>query len=185
MVYKVFQATLKNPINNDFVKTCTKYLKFLEIKLSFDEIDKISKWSLKKMLKENIARAAFRYLMEEKNKQSKIADLNYFALEMQKYLLNNENTNLSKLIFAARSKNLDIKTQRKWKYKDDLCVGCRTKQETADEIFVCDNLCEKNEVRKFTYNTFFVGSVSEIFTVAKVLQKKLQIREKILENESD
>ena len=95
MVYKVFQATFKNPIYNDFAKTCTQYWKFLEIKLSFDEIEKMSKCSLKKMLKENIARAAFRYMMEVKSTKSKIADLNYFGLEMQKYLLKNENTNLS------------------------------------------------------------------------------------------
>ena len=55
----------------------------------------MSKCSLKKMLKEHIARAAFRYLMEVKSTKSKIADLNYFGLEMQKYLLKNENTNLS------------------------------------------------------------------------------------------
>ena len=33
MIYKVFEAPLKNPIKNDFVQTCEKYLKKFEDKL--------------------------------------------------------------------------------------------------------------------------------------------------------
>ena len=47
MVYKVLKATQDNPVNNDFVKTCDKYLEILDIKMSFSEIEKMSKWSLR------------------------------------------------------------------------------------------------------------------------------------------
>ena len=48
MVYKVFKATSENPVKNDFVETCKKYLKQLDIKLTFEEISKMSSNRLKK-----------------------------------------------------------------------------------------------------------------------------------------
>ena len=45
---------------------------------------------------------------------------------MQDYLLDGDrNINISKIIYKARGQNLDIKTQKMWKYNDDLCEGCK------------------------------------------------------------
>ena len=49
MIYQVLQATLNNPIKNDFVKTCQQYLKDLNINLSFEQIAETSKWKFKKL----------------------------------------------------------------------------------------------------------------------------------------
>jgi hypothetical protein len=44
----------------------------------------------------------------------KISNMKYDRLEMQEYLLEgNRNTKLSKLIFKARGKNLEIKSHKK------------------------------------------------------------------------
>ena len=59
--------------------------------------------------------AAFIYLIAEKNKQKKIAHIQYNSLEMQEYLMDGVMViDVTKFIFKARSKTLDIKTQRKW-----------------------------------------------------------------------
>ena len=42
MVYKVFEATVKNPVKNDFAQTCEKYLDKLGLKLTFEEIGLMS-----------------------------------------------------------------------------------------------------------------------------------------------
>jgi hypothetical protein len=48
---------------------------------------------------------------------------------MQQYLLDgNKSTKTSKMIFAARTKKLDIKTLKRWKYDNDFCVGCNTRK---------------------------------------------------------
>ena len=52
MIYQILKATEEKPIKNDFVTTCQKYLKILDINLSFEEIGKMSKYSLKKVLRE-------------------------------------------------------------------------------------------------------------------------------------
>ena len=47
MMHKVFKATLENPLRNDFVKTCQKYLEKLNMQILFEEIEKMSKVSFK------------------------------------------------------------------------------------------------------------------------------------------
>ena len=124
MMFKVFKATCENPIKNDFVEKCKKYLQQLNIKMSFEEIGQMSNMKFKNIVKQKTEEAGFKYLLIEKNKQTKIADLNYENLEMQEYLNDgNRNTRISKLIFKARGRNLNIKMHKKWNYSDAICVG--------------------------------------------------------------
>ena len=135
MVYKVFQATPENPVKNDFVQTCESYLKQLDINMTFEELGKLSTWSCKKLVKVKTSEAGFRYLINLKNKQSKISNIQYSDLIIQEYLLDgNKNNELAKVIFKARAKCLDIKMHKKWKYKDDICIGCGEKSETVKEF---------------------------------------------------
>ena len=144
MIYQVFDATLKNPIKNDFVSTCKKYLECLEINITFESIKSLSKGKFKRIVKEKIEIVAFNYLIELKNKTgrdgrvSKIARIKYDRLEIQQYLSENKTTKISKLIVKARACTLDIKTQKSWKYEDKICVSCNTKEETGNEIFTCE-----------------------------------------------
>ena len=186
MVYKVFQATQENPVNNDFVKSCLKYLEMLDIKMSFSEIEDMSTWRFKKIVKEKTNLAAYTYLMEKKNqpnKQTKIANLKYEKLEMQDYLLDgNFNTQVSKVVYKARTQTLDIKTHKRWKYDDDICVACHERQETIQELLTCTYLSDKNEETKpMHYDWLISGSGRQMFKVGQVLAKRLKAREKIIE----
>ena len=134
MIFKILKATRENPVKNDFVFTCQKYLKTLEIDLSFEEIAKMSKYKFKNILKEKATTAAFKYLKNEQMKQKKILDIQYSKLQMQEYLADGDRTDISKLIFKARGKTLDIKLHKKWKYDDILCSGCKINQESGKEI---------------------------------------------------
>ena len=185
MISQVFQATVNNPLNNDFVKTCEKYLQNLKINLSMEEIENMSTWSFKKLVKEKSEIAAFKYLMERKNqpnKQTKIAHIVYDKLQMQHYLLDgNKNTKASKMIFKARTKSLDIKTLKSWKYDDDLCVGCNTSKESIEEILSCDALSDGKETEKVEYEWLFGGNDRQIQQVGASLIMRMRKREKLLE----
>ena len=125
MVFKVLEATSENPIKNDFVQVCQRYLKTLNIELSFNEIEKISNLRFKNLVKEKVKSAAFEYLITQQKKQTKILHIQYKSLTIQEYLLGgNKNTSVATFIFKARSQTLDIKMQKKWKYEDKLCIGC-------------------------------------------------------------
>ena len=131
MIYQILKATSEHPVKNDFVSTCRKYLKILDIQLSFEDIAKMSKYSLKKILKEKTTCAAFKYLTGQKERQTKISDIKYTKVEMQPYVADGDrNTRLTQLIFKARGRNLDIKDHKKWKYSDDICLGCHINTET-------------------------------------------------------
>ena len=73
MIYQVFKATCENPIKNDFVKTCQKYLDCLDISLTFEEISGMSKYRFKQLVKQKTEEGGFAYLIGEKNKQKKIS----------------------------------------------------------------------------------------------------------------
>ena len=180
MMFQVLKATQENPTKNDFVMTCNKYLKTLEISVSFDEISKLSDSAFKRLLKEKIKNAAFTYLIKEKDKQSKILEIKYEKLEIQEYLLRGDrDINVSKCIFKARGNTLDIKCHKKWKYENKLCSGCNENDETGEEIFQCKFFGENLE--KISYSWFYSGSVNDQIVAAKSMIKKLEIRKKLRE----
>jgi hypothetical protein len=188
MIYQVFDATAKNPIKNDFVKMCERYLEVLNINLSFEEIESLSKWKFKKIVKEKTTVAAFDYLIQQKDKprkdgkMSKISIIKYEKLELQQYL-NYGNTKISKFISKARSQTLDLKIQKKWKYSDLLCSGCHEREESGEELLSCDSFGSyKTEEIKPHYSWFYDDSVSDMVYCAKVMIKRMEIRQKILEN---
>ena len=141
-------------------------------------------------MQKKITEAGFKYLIKkkcEKGRQRKIGQLEYTKLSIQEYLLcGNKDTEISKLIFKARGKILDIKEHNKWKYKDDICVGCETKSETFEEVIFCPGLMETDEIvdEKLSYNVFLGGSVEDMERIAKIIEKRLKRREKILEDKN-
>ena len=185
MMFKVLKATCENPSKNDFVKTCLKYLNMLDIKMTFEEIEKMSNNKFKQMVKNKTEEAALKYLIKEKDKQKKIANLNYTSLTMQEYLVEgSRDIRIARVIFKARGRNLEIKTHKKWRYDNDICVGCDENVESEDELLLCEGFCEKTEIRgeNSSYCWVFGDSVKKMVQVAKEIEKRLKIRKKILED---
>ena len=121
-----------------------------------------------------------KYLIEEKEKQKKICNLSYNKLEMQEYLLEgNINIELSKLIFKARGRILDIKAHKRWRFDDNLCVGCGEKEETEEELLSCPGLVDTDETNEnIAYSGFFGDSVSDKVKLAKIVRKHMKARQK-------
>ena len=184
-MYKVFKATAEKPEKNDFVKTCQKYLDILGIEMSFEEIGKMSNGKFKQLVKQKTEEAGFKYLIKEKMKQKKIAELNYTSLSMQEYLVAGcKDNRISRLIFKARGRNIDIKTHKKWKYDDDMCVGCGKNVETEDELLQCQGLKGDSEDKseKYAYTSFFGECIKSMVKLAKDIIRRLKIRKKILDD---
>ena len=67
-----------------------------------------------------------------------------------------QNIDLSKLIYKARGRTLEIKAHKRRRYEDNLCVGCGEKDETEEETLlwrqdeyyneVMDKVCESLEL---------------------------------------
>ena len=82
--------------------------------------------------------------------------------------------NVSRLIFKARSKTLDIKSEKKWKYDDMLCSGCHTNEDSGEEIFVCKSFGENKE--NISYKWFYSDILVEQVGAGKLMLGKLKIR---------
>jgi hypothetical protein len=94
----------------------------------------------------------------------------------------NKNTELARLIYKARGRTLNIKEHKKWKYSDNICVGCSVKSETENELLSCPGFGEEGE--GLPYSSVFKDNGNDMFKVAKEVRKKLKIRDKILEQEN-
>jgi hypothetical protein len=91
---------------------------------------------------------------------------------MQAYLADGDRDNrVSRLIFKARGKTLDIKMQKRWKYDDTLCTGCGNKEETGQEILMCDKLSENPE--NIPYSWFYKQNVERTSECSKSHDEKV------------
>ena len=105
-------------------------------------------------MKEKIEIFVFNYLMKLKNRPGRdgkisiVPNIKYEKLEMQQYLNENTNTNISKFISKARAKTLEIKKHKSWKYEDKKCSGCKIREESGDKILTCEKFGSYGENEK-------------------------------------
>ena len=112
--------------------------------------------------------------------EAELGNIQYKELKIQDYLADGDrNTSVSKIIFKARGKTLDIKLQKRWKYDDLQCTGCSQNIESGEEIMQCENL-GSNELGA-EYSWVFSDLVSKKIAAGKVIMKKLQKRKKLRE----
>ena len=78
----------------------------------------------------------------------------------------------SRFIFRVRSMTLNIKTQKSWKYSD-IMLSCKELNEGENEEYI----------QTLFYDMFYSGKTSEMSEVAKILMKRLKVRDKILEEQ--
>ena len=187
MIYRVLLETKENPSKNDFVEICNKYLKDLDLKMSFEEIRETSKHNFKKIVYAKVKQLGFRYLLRQKSEQSKAKNVQYSKFEIQEYLIGgNCKREVAKMIFKARTMSVDIKMNKKWKYGDVLCVGCGEREETVDEILLCRNLNYENSVSEYqvSFKDFFSSKVKDLVRAGLELMKSWKNRKSRLEKES-
>ena len=65
---------------------------------------------------------------------------------------------------------------------DNLCVGCGKNDETEEELLSCPGLMDTLETKiNISYSWFFGDSVENKVKIAKIVRKRLKIRQKILD----
>ena len=85
--------------------------------------------------------------MNENEEKSKTKHIVFEKLEMSEYLVRNESTALSKIIFSVRAGTFDVKSWNEWNYSDKLCVMCQEENEDMEHFMNCSSY-GKNTTRK-------------------------------------
>ena len=81
---------------------------------------------------------------------------------------------------------LNIKYNMKTGQSDVNCVLCQSEgivtEESQRHIFYCPTLSQKCENNETSYDDVFLNNTQKIMKVAKVFMKRMEIREKMMEN---
>ena len=180
LIRQVFDVLNEDSRKGDFVYLTNHDKIELEIDLSNEEISSISKWSWKKYLREKVTKAAFKFLIEDNDRKEKTRDIKFYQLQMNEYLFQNENTNISQVIFSIRSKTLDLKTWRPWQYKNDLCVKCGKSPETMDHFVSCVAYGKEIE---YSWTYILEDDTEKQKYIAKFISVRHNERKKIIEKQ--
>ena len=92
LIYRFLKAQKDNPAKNDWSETVIDDLSTLDLKMSFEDIEKISKNKLKDLVDKSVKKEAFEHLCAIKERHSKVNEIDHKSLTMQNYLQPNNLT---------------------------------------------------------------------------------------------
>ena len=150
LIKKFLQTRLQTPTNKDWGSLVLKDMRELNINISIDEIEHMSKRAFKKIVKEQIKKHAFIF-SQNKNKKSKSKPVTHEDLDMKKYLAPNDAENsvhAKQFAFKCRARMLNLKYNMKNKDTDIACSACGVEEETLQHVMQCaaiNNHREKEE----------------------------------------
>ena len=182
---QVFLEQCKKPNKQDWATQILKDLDEFQISLTFNEIENLSKYQFKKIVKKASYKSAFKYLIGEKEKQSKGENLNYLYLKTQNYL--KPGTGLTtqdmKQIYSIRTRNLFLKSNFPGMFTDNKCVNINcNEKDTEYHLFYADCFKTKNIIVQngTEFNQIFSNDVPTQKTIKDIIMDRYQSRLKVL-----
>ena len=157
-------------------------LKELEFQEDLENIRKIKKLKLKGILNIKIKERAFKDLKIQKEKHSKVKDIEYNTFDMQKYLKSCEikiTKEEAQEIFKLRTRTSDVKANYKGKYENLECFACENDEETQKHIIIkCKILNENCEQSIPEYEEIYTGNVKKKMIIVKRFLENMKLKEK-------
>ena len=188
ILFKFLKSQIRNRTKRDWVTSIIGDLEYLNLEnMNFEEIKSMKQTSFEGMVKEKIRNKAFERLKGIKNSHSKVKELEYTVLRIQKYLQPNQ-TKITKdeckLIFKLRCKVMDVKANMKKMHVTLECGACGVEQETQEHILKCEKLCKNEDNHEHNYEKLNNGTVYEKLCIAKKFKENYEILKELKENES-
>ena len=186
LIFKVLKAQMKYPTKNDWINSVETDLKYLDIYLSFDDIQALSKQQFKTFLHVTIQEKTLKYLNNLKNNHSKVSHIQHLVLDTQEYLLPEyiEDVQLAKFILQARMRMLDLRVNFKQKYSRsglNCELGCNL-EETQEHILLCEKLEDKSLSNKklAVYEDLFSIHVEDQLISGALLMERMKRRKALM-----
>ena len=141
LVKQVYQAQRMFPFKKSWASIVWNDMKNCNINLTEEEISKMKKGKFKTLVKKRIRLKSNEFLLKLQANHTKSINLDILE-EPQEYLESEELTTAEKkLLFRLRSRMVDIKSNFKAKFKDDLlCTFCKKKEETQRHLMECETV---------------------------------------------
>ena len=143
----------------------------------------MSEKTFKKYVKIAMTKAAFEYLISDKETKSKLSNLEYQTLGTQKYLLSDIiSTRKKKLIFRTRTRMLKVGDN--FGKKEELCPLCliaKNDQKHIIDCLVVKLQCKQiSENKDILYSHIFSNDSHKINSIISLIDIALRKREQIL-----
>lgn len=180
-IHQVLKLQMKYPVKGDWVSSCIKVIKELELSVTFEDIRSMEKKSFKKMIDKSIKVKALEYLQNKRGKKGK--EIRYEQLQMAEYLMPNRSKHSVKekrKIFEIRNKMLPI---AKNFHIEGQSTKCKCgKEEDTEHIYYCENWSKVKEKPNFC--EIFEENVNIIGEILKHFEKSYENRNKINDEET-
>ena len=160
MLSKFFKTQLEHPTKRDWTESIKKDMSDLKINLSFSEIKSKSSLSFKNMVKIKVKEFALDLLNMKKFDHSKMDDLVFTELKIQKYLLAEElSVNQKQTIFAFRTRMSDFSENFRNGGPSTPCKICNLHIDSQAHGVNCPEVL-KNVNKTGNYQEIFTDNIS-------------------------
>ena len=153
LVSKVFKAQKLFPVKDDFVNQIIEDKEEIGLLLTESEIKFMKKTKFKNLVKEKIRVSAHSYLLQKKEKLSKLDNLTS-DFNFKEYLSTDKlSISEKQLLFKLRTRMIPVKGNFSSMYKDDLsCHLCNMNlKESQEHLLSCSFLTHVNEGSSVEY----------------------------------
>ena len=141
LIKRAFCAQVSQPVKGDWVIVVKEDMEYIGLgHLTFDDVARLSKESLRTIVKTKASDTAWKELMDQKRKSSKLASLKYESFSMQRYLSaeSNLSNRAKRALFRWRSHTISV--QQNWGMKDAKCPLCKSADDTQYHLLTCPEL---------------------------------------------
>ena len=151
LVSKVYKAQKLFPVKDDFINQINEDKEDIGLNLEDDDIKGMKKSQFKSVVKEKIKEAAHGYLIQKKERLSKLSNLSS-EFDLKEYLTTDRlSTQEKQLLFKLRTHMIPVKGNFSSMYKDDMsCRLCNlNSDESQEHTFACPILTQSSDSVKY------------------------------------
>ena len=190
LINRIFQTQTNYNNTGDWVRLVQADKQELEIDLTDEEIQGVSKFTFKSYVKKKVTINHLKYLESLKKKHSKAEHLNCSELKQADYLHDqNFSTHEKRLLFKLRSKTIDVKQNFPGLNKDMWCTSCGLFPENQSHLLQCPALVVHlgylaGETSTLNEN-YIYGSTEQKRSIVKIFSDILEVRDNLQQKMRD
>ena len=137
----------------------------------------MSKYQLKRTLKNAVKAEAFKYLSGIQAGHSKTRHLQYSGLQLQPYLSSQRSTTIKQksMIFNLRTRMIQMKDNYKNGKEDLLCKCCQKQAESQQHLLNCEKLNDNSLVADLhRYEDLYLEDADKVEAIGHILTEKFE-----------
>ena len=175
LVRRFLTAQELNPVRKDLCLQFKDDMKTCNIILTSSEISSMKKCKFKKLVYTQLREVSREYLLSLKGKHSKLGSLqNTYILDT--YLASNSiSTEEKQILFKLRTRMIDVKSNFRTQYGQDLACRFCPEEETQSHLLICKELIDNLDTSSIEYEDIF-KDVKKQESIARLYTQILKIR---------